>query len=448
MKVKFVILLLFSILGIWFSGLVFAAEGAALYLKPSDGTFYIGDTFDVSVYVDTGGRSINAINVDLDFPSDKLQVISPTLGQSLISFWLLPPTFSNAAGTISLQGGIPSPGIRTSQGLVTTVTFRVVNTGKATISFRDTASVFLADGTGADILQTKSGAMYSFYLPPPAGPKISSPTHPNPDSWYLEKDVEFVWQTPQGANAVSYVLDKEPLTVPDNISEGGDISVIYRDLPSGTHYFHIKSLSPETGWGKTSHFVVNIDYEPPADFEIEVSPSSKTSVRQPTLFFETSDANSGLNRYVLQVTRVSKNVSAGIERFVIAPFFIEVISPFLLSELDYGTYNIVVRAYDLAGNFRETSQKLVISQALFRGIGPEGVNFLINTILPWWLVYLILLVAAGLILYAAHFAYRRHREVEHKLASGLLHLLGDRINKRLRILQEKRGEFEKNKFNK
>jgi hypothetical protein len=49
------------------------AEAAILSLSPPTGTFVIGGTFDVSVFLNTQGESVNAISVFLRFPADKLQ---------------------------------------------------------------------------------------------------------------------------------------------------------------------------------------------------------------------------------------------------------------------------------------------------------------------------------------------------------------------------------------
>ena len=42
------------------------AAGASLYLAPANGTFFVGSTFDVSVFVNTGGNNVNAVKVDLE----------------------------------------------------------------------------------------------------------------------------------------------------------------------------------------------------------------------------------------------------------------------------------------------------------------------------------------------------------------------------------------------
>ncbi|KKL28592.1 hypothetical protein LCGC14_2373610, partial [marine sediment metagenome] len=154
-------------------------ESASLYLSPYQGTFFIGTTFDVSVFINTEGSSINAVQVDLEFSPDLLQVTSPTAGSSFISVWADQPFYSNKQGIISFRGGVPSPGIKTSAGLVSTISFRAKAPGTATISFSDSSKVLLADGKGTNILKNTAIGNYTLIISPPEGPELFSPTHPS-----------------------------------------------------------------------------------------------------------------------------------------------------------------------------------------------------------------------------------------------------------------------------
>ena len=58
-----------------------AAGSASLYVGPSSGTFTVGSTFTVSIYVNTGGQFVNAVEANLSFPPNMLQVVSPTAGK-------------------------------------------------------------------------------------------------------------------------------------------------------------------------------------------------------------------------------------------------------------------------------------------------------------------------------------------------------------------------------
>ena len=67
-------------------------------------------------------------------------------------------------------------------------------------------------------------------------------------------------------------------------------------------------------------------------------------------------------------------------------------------------------------------------------------------VLPWSAVYVILVFLIILTLYAAHFVFDRHREIERKLAMGILNLVEHSVSQRLNVLKQKREEFDKDKF--
>src|SRR3989344_6809533 len=153
-------------------------EAASLYVSPSGGSFVTGSTFTVSIFVNTGGESVNAIEANLTFPVDTLQVVSPTAGNSFIKTWIAQPTYSNTAGTLRFQGAVPNPGINTEAGLVSTVTFRTRSVGSAAVRFLDSSRVLLNDGRGTNALDRTSGATFSITLPAPQGPIVTSRTNP------------------------------------------------------------------------------------------------------------------------------------------------------------------------------------------------------------------------------------------------------------------------------
>ena len=121
-KIFFITLFAFCLLGASCA----KADNASLYLSPQSGTVFIGSTFDVSVFLNTNNNNVNAVKVDLKFDPTKLQVANPVAGKSFIAVWIAQPTFSNQEGTLTFQGGVPSPGINTSSGLVSTITFRAI----------------------------------------------------------------------------------------------------------------------------------------------------------------------------------------------------------------------------------------------------------------------------------------------------------------------------------
>ncbi len=405
-----------------------AQTGASLFLSPASGTFTVGSTFTVSVILNTNNQFINAVQADLSFPPDKLQVVSPSLGTSVISVWTDQPQFDNQKGILSFQGGVPDPGIKISRGVISTLTFRVKSVGRAVIKFLDTSKVLLNDGLATDVLTNTSSGIYDLVLPPPAGPLIVSETHPDQSVWYKNSTASLRWITNFPVEGYSYVLNSEPIDVPDNISEGAKTQVVYKDVPDGIHFFHVKALRSGV-WGESSHFAIKIDASPPAEFSIDISPSRRTSNRRPLINFFTTDALSGIDHYELKI--VPRNLKESPAETAIAqPFFIEASSPYS-TELSLGRYDAIVRVYDQAGNFREVSQKLSIVTPIFK--------ILITDILPPWVSVLIGLIILAAVLYATYFVWQWHRRVHLKHLVGALK--DPDLAAKLRQLQEKQSQY-------
>lgn len=409
-------------------------SGASLFLSPSAGAFSVGSTFDIAIHLNTNDQFVNAVEVRLKFPPDKLQVVSPAnAANSLIDIWASPPSYSNKDGTLVFQGGIHKPGINTDDGIISTVTFRVKDTGAASIKFVDTSRVYLADGTGTDILTKTTGAIYQLVLPPPAGPFIASPTHPDQTRWYKEDTAIFRWEKDPEITGFSYALSDVPVEEPDNISEGVKTSLSYQDLPDGLHYFHIKSLRGGS-WGGVTHYALKIDATPPAEFPIKISPNEYTSTRQPLIAFATTDKTSGIDHYEFKALHLNPESPENDN----ANFFIEVDSPYS-ETFDIGKYNIIVRAFDHANNFSEANVRLTIANPIFEIIREEGLRIRGTFLVPWWIAIIagLLILALGIYVFRAMLIlHRRTAEALDLGAAKHPDILG-----KMTALREKQKEY-------
>ena len=381
-----------------------SAGNASLYLSPTSGSFFVGSTFDVSVFVNTGGENINAVEVNLKFDPTKVQIASPTAGKSFIEVWVAQPAFSNTKGTMSFIGGVPSPGINTSSGLVSTVTFRAISPGQTSIVFFDSSKVLRNDPQGTNILTSAGRGVYDLLIPPPEGPKVFSSTHPDQNKWYRNNNPTFSWEKIEGAVEFSYSFDQDSTGTPDNIAEGDHTSVSFSEIKDGIWYFHVKAKKAES-WGGVSHYIVKVDNTPPAAFDPNIEPSSKTTERQPLVFFFTTDSLSGIDYYQVKYIDISPGKGGEEE----SGFFTEASSPYKLPSLQPGEYLIVIRAYDVAGNWREGTVKLQIFPRDFF-FTTKGIYFK-GTILPWWILIMILAVIVAIL---AIYLWRRHRALLKK----------------------------------
>jgi len=364
------------------------AEGVSLYLSPQTGTFFVGGTFTVSIYVNTKGNEINVVEVDLRFPPEILQVTSPATGESFVSEWLSPPSYSNVWGKITFKGGIPG-GIITSAGLISTITFRAKSPGLAKVEFLESSKVLLNDGRGTPVFATTIGGLYEILIPPPEGPSISSPTHPDSDIWYRDNNPSFSWEKGEGigdelrssspfASArvtdFSFSLSQNPQEEPDTISEGDINFKSYTEVSDGIWYFHLRAKKGGV-WGKTSHAVIKIDTAPPLEFTPRVDTYSRF------VYFETKDIHSGVDYFELSVRETGEALSQ-------QPFFTEAVSPFKIPYEKPGRYSVVVRAFDKAGNWREEEVKFRLINPTFAYIEGKGIQFR-GILVSWWVIYII-----------------------------------------------------------
>jgi len=408
------------------------AMGASLYLGPSSGTFTVGSTFTVSLYINTGGESVNAVQANLNFPPDKLQVVSPSSGESLIQVWVTQPSYSNVNGTLHFQGAIPTPGINTQAGLLSTVTFRVKATGVATVSFAD-SKVFLNDGNGTDVLSQTTNGIYHLMLPPPEGPIVSSPTNPDQDKWYHTGTVALAWAAPTDAQGYSYMMSDNPIDEPDDISKGTQTQVSYNNLADGTHYFHIKAFR-NGSWGGVTDFVVHVDNAPPAAFSIDLLPGATTADTGPIVEFQTTDAASGLDHYELEVIPLSQPKANAA-----TPFFFETTSPYTQT-FDYGDYDIVVRAFDVAGNYTQETTRLSVQWPFFQLMSKDGLRIANRYTIAWPYLGLFALLVLFLLAWLLRRLWRLHKELDYRMVQGVAE--HPEVAQKLEELKQKQREFE------
>lgn len=328
------------------------AEGASLKMTPSTGVYEVGGLVDVSFIVDTGGQSINAVQADILFPADKLQVVNPAASTSFISIWVTAPSYSNTDGTIHFQGGLPTPGIKTSGGVISTVTFRIKAAGKATIRYAPTSRILLNDGAGTDILSSSGIADFTLKTPPPAGPIVHSPTHPDANTWYNNPQVQFQWDEVEGATGYSYSFDQSSKTIPAETANATTTATSVKASGDGVWYFHLRAKTDI--WGGVTTFPVQIDATAPADFDPKFDHDTVTIEDVPTLRFLTTDAASGIDHY--EVKQVAVNVPTS----QVNTLFVEASSPYTLAKFPTGSYEFIVRAFDRAGNSSDGSTKLTV----------------------------------------------------------------------------------------
>jgi len=321
---------------------------ASLYLSPATGSYNIGQTFSIGVYISSVDQAMNAASGVISFPSDKLEVISLSKSGSIITLWVQEPTFSNTLGTINFEGIVLNPGFTGSSGKVITVNFKTKAIGSAPLTF-SSGSVLANDGKGTNILASIGSGSYVIqteiitppveeYIPPkntPAAPVVSSPTHPDSEKWYSNNDPKFTWEVPEDITGVRLLVGHNPVVVPTVFYSEPIAEKQLEDLADGVWYFHVQ-LRNKSGWGRVSHFKFQIDTQPPKPFKIEVKEGKETTNSQPTLIFETSDEMSGIDYYEV---KIDQEPSIKIKE-----------KEYKIPIQTFGTHTIIVKAVDKADN--------------------------------------------------------------------------------------------------
>lgn len=387
------------------------AQAANLRLSPGSGNFLVGSTFDLSIILDTKGAPINLTEVELFFPPDKLQITSPSVGKSIIEFWPTPPVFSNQEGRLYFAGGSPSPGINTSEGVVLTLTFRVISTGEAEARFGGRTSVLANDGKGTEVLNQASSAFFRLSFPPPLGPAISSPTHPDQERWYKDNHPVFIWPKGEGAEAYSFKIDRDPAGIPNTVADSAEATASFTDLENGIWYFHLREKARGV-WGGASAYVVKIDNEAPASFRINISPGARTSNQSPILRFFTTDALSGLDRFEMKIIPLSPVETT-------EALFFRTDSPYRATNLKPGRYQIIVRAFDKAGNARDETTTVNIISPFLAFINPEGIDLVFIFVSWFWVILISGIILLVFLLIVSRFWLKNRHYIKYAFRNDI-----------------------------
>ena len=364
---------------------------AQLFFSSRSGTFTEGTTFEVPVLLDTQGTKINAIELYINFDPHKLAIVKPSSDKSIIAIWLEPPTYSNTSGTAKIIGGIPN-GISTASGLVTSITFKALESGPARVSISNQSRVLANDGYGTDLLTQFDSASYSIVPKAPNGVKVFSETHPFDDHWYNNNSPVLAWDKEQDVSGFSYTIDNIPSTIPNNTIQSTSTVTSFENLQDGLWYFHIKALKKQI-WGATSHFLVRIDTKPPATFTPSQDVLTAAAANPTLITFFTTDALSGIDHYEIGV--IDKTTAQES-----APLFVQTESPYQVPRTINGKARVIVRAFDRAGNVRDASIDVVTTSSTIRAIS-EFMN-------KHSMVIILSLIALIIILVILHYLYGHH----------------------------------------
>jgi hypothetical protein len=344
----------------WFAlvmfGLLFfrSAHAASLFATASRMTVAAGERFSVFIRVSSADQAMNAAQGALQFPPELLEAVDISTAGSILTFWAQEPSYINDKGTVQFEGILPNPGFRGEKGTILMVTFRAKKEGTASLALTN-GSVLANDGIGSQILSDVSGITLVIVRPQPPfivpeakkrlplPPSISSPTHPDENTWYTDRHPVLSWSLPADATGVSYVLDTFPDTEPPPQSLGREFQRGYADVADGTWWFHLQ-VRNDAGWGKITHRRMHIDATNP---DIRVTPDGGRKFA-----FDAKDPVSGISFVELQVDDGVAYLRTDGAR-----------GEYRTPALAPGVHYLMVRAADTAGNIQKIRMSFVIKEA-------------------------------------------------------------------------------------
>jgi Cohesin domain len=396
-------------------------EHIEISLSPRSGSFVEGSTFQVPVLINTNNRSIDGIDIKINFDKNKFSIVDPSGGKSIIGSWTESPSFDNTQGIITYIGTIPE-GIVTQSGLVATITFKAISSGTASIEINPTSKISLHDELGTTAVLDLGRAEYSILKKTSEGVSVFSETHPLENKWYNNNSPVLSWKNDVGVTGFSFVLDNKPFTIPDNTIDTTENITSFNELTDGLWYFHIKAIK-NGAWGTTGHFVIKIDTAPPAPFNPVVNNFSASAIlsNRTLVSFFTTDNLSGIDHYEIGTIDTNQPISQ-------TPVFIEMSSPFQVP-ISESSINVIVRAIDKAGNIREGY--------LAVGSAPMILKIIKNNLLLVIIILFTIITLIGMYLW-------KHRVKYSGTLTTLETNLKDYVLKRKEI--NERNVFEKDKI--
>ncbi len=419
------------------SNVVFAGE-AVLSLSPSSGSYAVGKSFTARVAVNSGGSpGVNAAEVALSFDKDIISITRVSKDGSIFSLWTAEPSFSNTKGTIVFGGGSPAP-YTGSSGSIVSITFQALKEGKANISFTS-GSVLAADGLGTDILSKMNPANYTITpsvggltptptatpksTPIPAGskplaPRVTSVTHPDENKWYSNNNPEFSWDLPKDITGVSFSLDENLEADPGSLSDGIIKSKKFSGVGDGLWYFHIK-FKNDYGWSRVVTRRALIDTASPRSFKIEVQRKNAWD-SQPFLLFNTVDEISGISYYEIKIGS-GDAFPVSVEEVKANPYQMPIQAP--------GKHLVSIKAFDNAGNIKETVAEIIVDVAPGQAGGFSAAKY-------WWMIVLAAMVFSGAASYFLIYKQKQKLKKEKELAAAQISKAKEKVDEVFKALKE------------
>jgi hypothetical protein len=129
------------------------------FLIPTKGQYRLGEIFPMKIEISGIKTPINAVQADLSFDPQKLEIIDISTQDSFASIFVQ-KEINNEVGYARLTGGLPNPGFFADSGVLGTVFFKGKSPGVVKIEFAPSSMVLANDGRGTDVLNALAAVSY------------------------------------------------------------------------------------------------------------------------------------------------------------------------------------------------------------------------------------------------------------------------------------------------
>lgn len=328
------------------------AYAANLVISPSSVTTSVGKIFTVDLVVNNNVEAINAASAVISFPVGALEVQSVSKKGSFINLWAEEPEYSNANGTVTLEGVALNPGFSKSTGKVLSVTFKALQAGNVSVAVKS-GSVLANDGNATDVLKTTGSAFIYVneddtkvpVVPVASGvlPIIVSSTYPDSTAWYKSKEASFEWKLPAGVTAVRTVYSDKETDKPSKVYDPAITNRSFTVDDDGVMYMIVQFKQSGT-WGQIASYKFQVDTQAPESLKVSFPDGNSTTNVTPSILVLVEDSLSGVGKVTLSIDN-GKPIE----------FPVDPSNLYHLPRQASGNHTVVVSAYDNAGNVSTVS---------------------------------------------------------------------------------------------
>ena len=331
---------------------------STLHLYPEQDIFDRSFQQKISIKLDSGGEPINTARVVLNY-DPRLAAVTDIVTTNSFCHpdMFLEKDIDNQRGVVTIACSAPSPGFAETNGTVADLLLQPLTPGVFTLTFGPETQILANDGLGTNVLREVVGGSYQIAAPEapatvggaPAQVLVFSPTHPNNERWYKNKNINLTW-LPQNGVSFAYDLNQIPAEKPYGGKE--NLTTVQHSVRlsapgDGIYYFHIAAFKNGV-YGPTTEYKMKVDTTPPQLPTIKIS-SNNPKVNSIVRFeFSGRDRTSG----------IQPNFYVKLDDSIWLPSTDHLETAFTSA----GTHQITVRVFDNAGNYSDTSVSLSVKR--------------------------------------------------------------------------------------